>query len=379
MTPLLFFVAVLLLIVFVALRLSPPADSVSRETLLSKTFSHILEGRSSEVLGDMRALYQKTGQDVGIGMALGILLRHLGKNQIAIRTHRSLATRRELEPDFLALIHVELAADFLACGLLDRARESVEKALELCPADEQATAYAERIYIRLETWDQAFKVVTAYGKKHGIDVRERLGLLRYRQGEACWKQTNYEAANNAYKKAVAVHETCFPAWLGQSRYFRQIEKPNKALALLKKNAAHFAGHEWLMIEEMMHLARTCNDDSVFLRAAEDRLRQDHSDWRTRRLLAWFLGEIGESEKAAEHLLSCLEDRPQVLLLHQRMWSLLLRMNQPGEVFRRYQAQVKEGMVFDHAWECKSCFYLSPEPCWSCPSCHRAYSFAERKI
>ena len=379
MTPFLLFLAILLLIVVVALRLSPPGESVSRETLLSRTFSQILEGRREDVLGDMRALYQKTGQDVGIGMALGVLFRHLGKNQIAIRTHRSLATRRELEPDFLALIHVELAADYLASGLLDRARESVEKALELMPGDETATRYAERIYIRLAQWDQGFKVVTNYGKKHGIDVTERLGLLRFRQGDALWGQDDYEAANTAYKKAVAVHETCFPAWLGQSRYLRQVEKPNKALTLLRKQADHFAGHEWLKIEEIMHIARTTNDDALFLRAAEERLREDHRDWRTRRLLAWFLGEIGELEKAAEHLLSCLEDRPQVLILHQRMWSLLLRMKQPGEIFRRYQTRVKEGMVFDHAWECKSCFYLSPEPCWSCPSCHRGYSFAERKI
>ncbi len=116
MTPFLLFLAILLLIVVVALRLSPPGESVSRETLLSRTFSQILEGRREDVLGDMRALYQKTGQDVGIGMALGVLFRHLGKNQIAIRTHRSLATRRELEPDFLALIHVELAADYLVTG-----------------------------------------------------------------------------------------------------------------------------------------------------------------------------------------------------------------------------------------------------------------------
>nr|MDJ0840012.1 hypothetical protein [Acidobacteriota bacterium] len=354
-------------------------EPVSRDTLLSRTFGHLLEGERESVLEDMRRLYQKTGHDVGIGMALGILLRHLGKNQVAIRTHRSLATRRELEPDFEAMIHTELAADYLAGGLLGRARDSVDKALALTPGNQQAVQLAERIYMNLGEWDAAFKIVQAYGKKQNRDVKDRLGLIRYRQGEVLLEEGRGEEANAAFKKAVAAHEFCLPAWLGQARYLRESGKPEKAVALLRKHADKFEGEEWSALEEIMIAARETADHTVFQRAAEQRLQEDHRDWRTRRLLAQFLADIGEFEQAGEHLLNCLEDRPQVLILHKNMWSLLLRMDNPHELMGRYQQRVKQDMVFGHTWECKACFYRDPELRRHCPNCHRNYSFAERKI
>ena len=362
-----------------ATRFRSREEPVSRDTLLSRTFGHLLEGERAGVLEDMRRLYQKTNQDVGIGMALGILLRHLGKHQVAIRTHRSLATRRELEPDFQAMIHVELAADYLASGLLGRAQESVDEALTLKPGDTQATALAERIYMNLTEWDTAFKVVQNHGKKMGHDVKERLGLIRYRQGQICQTEGLHEEANAAFKKATSAHELCLPAWLGQSQCLRQAGKPDKAMTLLRKQTDKFKDQEWLLFEEMMHAAREAGDHTVFQRTVEQRLRDDHTDWRTRRLLAMFQTEIGEHTEAGEHLLHCLEARPQVLILHKNMWSLLLRMDNPDDLMRHYQLRVKEDMVFGHTWECKACFYRDAQLRWNCPNCHRNYSFAERKI
>jgi len=366
-------------IVFVVVQMVPRERVDSRETLLSRTFAAILEGERETVLEDMRRLYQQTSQDPGVGMALGILLRHAGKHQVAIRTHRSLTTRTDLEPDFETMIHAELAEDYLACGLLERARSEIETALADRPGDTRAVATAELIYRRLGAWDAAVEAITAYGKKQNEDVSKRLGMIHVARADAAREEERPADARAGYKKALSVDDTCLPAVLGIVGYYRSLEKWDKALSFLDKHAAKFEKLAHLRFEALLEIARETEDHGLFENAVARYLEDHPDDWRTLRVRARFLRETGVHEEAGELLLRCIEERPQVLILHKDMWSLLLGMPEPAALMRRYQHRVKRDMVFSHTWECKICFFHASTYLWHCPNCHTNHSFAERKI
>lgn len=369
----------LALVIFLLWRMGGSPAPETRETLLSRTFSRILEGERETVLEDMRKLYQQTGHDVGVGMALGILMRHLGKNQMAVRTHKSLTSRHDLEPELLAAVHVELAADYLNNSLLERAAASIEEALQTRPNDALAADYAEQIYLRLRDFDTAYKVIQTYGKKAGEDVSARLALIRVHQGDQFWDDEDYEAASAAYKKAVSTQSECLPGILGQAKYLRHQGKADKALALLEKNQAHFEDEMWRILEVKSELARQDGNLEAFERSVNSHLEDQPDDWRARRLLALFLLDTGRYEESGEHYLQALAQAPQVLTLHKEVWNLLLRMDRPEGLMRRYQSLSRENVVFSYTWECKSCFFRAPEPLWTCPNCKKNYTFAERKI
>lgn len=350
----------------------------SNEMLLSHTFTHILEGDHTGVLDRMRRLYEQTGHDVGIGLALGNLLRSLGKNKVAIRTHRSLTTRGELPAEVTALIHTELAADYLASGLLSRAKESLEQALELHKPDEVTARYGEEIYERLGEFNAVAKLLAAWGKNGGKDSGHRIALLRCRQAEKAWEEDNLKEANDSLKKAFSADEDCLPAYLLNSRMLRESGKPDKARAYLDKHLERFAGKEWLVVEEWKNIAMADSQISLFLDAVERHLQKEPEDWRTRAVLGNFLFDTGEYEQAADALLAALDAAPHVLKLHQNMWSLMMRMGEM-DVLERYRAQVKEDLVFSKPYRCKGCSYDSEKLVWRCPSCHRIYSFSERNI
>ena len=351
----------------------------SKEVLLARTFGKILSGEREAVLEEMRALYHQSGMDVGVGLALGILLRNVGKHQLAIRTHLSLATRSELESGLRAMIHAELSADYLASGLLDRAKEALGQALSFKNPDERIARLGERLYVRLKDWETAYQLVQTYGKQNSRDVSERLGLLRFEQGEHFWEQGQREEAYAAYKKAYTVHAACLPAYLASSRYYRALNKPAKAQALLKKKFPHFRDQEWLALRELMNVAVDSQDHDYFLKAVGERLAEAPDDWRSRSVLGRFKVETGDYRGAAEEWLACLEVSPQTLLLHQRLWSLMLREDLSREVFESYQHQVEKDLVFSDPYECRACSYHAARLLWHCPSCQRVYSFFERKI
>jgi lipopolysaccharide biosynthesis regulator YciM len=369
---------VLVIAVFVLWRLGRRDHEVASEVLLSRTFSRILEGDRQEVLEQMRKLYSQTDQDLGVGLALGSLLRHVGKIQPAIRTHRSLSTRAHLDAAVAAQIHIELCADYLESGLLDRARRSLDDAMAQGETNEAIARYGEQVLVRLGEWDAAFRLIQNYGKKHDVDVKERLALLRYRQGEAYRAESLRDESLAAYKKALAADEGCLPAYLAVSRHHREKGNARGARNILYKNRARFHGQEWLFMRELMHNAKTFDQHQDFLSEANQRLEEDGGDWRSRHVLGGFLMEIGEYEQAAEVLLDALRRAPKVLPLHQTMWSLMAR-HESRELFNRYRDLARADLTFSNPYECNACRFTTAELSWFCPSCNRLYSFSERHL
>lgn len=351
----------------------------SRDILLGKTFGKLLDGERQEVLAEMRQLYQETQQDVGIGLALGILLRHLGKNQLAIRTHRSLISRTNLESDLKALILTELSADYLASGLLDRAKVALEEGMALGQQDELMTRFGERIYSRLENWDAAFQVVQNHGKRSGQNVSARLALIRNDQGCHHLALGQMDQAQAIFRKATQIDPGCLPAYLNRARILREQGQPQKALKLLLRKFEYFQGQEWLALKGIKACALALDQPAILVDQLEKHLECEPEDWRTMLVYAGMEKDFGNYTKSADWYLKALQFSPQTLLIHQRLWAVMLRSDDADRIMKTYQNQVREDMVFSAPYECQGCHYHSRELVWRCPSCFRNYSFRERAL
>ncbi|CAM2068372.1 Rubredoxin-2 domain-containing protein [Sulfidibacter corallicola] len=353
-------------------------EQESRELLLARTMGRLFEGDTEQALEDLRALYRRSGQDAGIGLALGVLFRRSGKIRMALRTHLGLNTRPNLDDPMRALILTELGADYLESGLLERARQSLEEAQALAGPTEHLARYGQRTYARLGEWDQAQKLVAAYGKRAGVDVKQRMAMLRNEQGESEWREQRLDEADTAFRKALSLWSGCLPAILNHCRYLRHVEKAAKALTFLNKQRKHFEGHEWLYHKEAMKIAMALEDHQVFVEPAKTRLQEDPDDWRTRAVLGSFLLETGAFEEAGNYLREALEISPQTLLLHQKMWDLILRVDDLDR-FRVYREFVRHSVRFSDPYECRACGFHSAKLLWQCPSCFQDGGFVERKI
>lgn len=382
MTPIYVLLALLLLGIagYLTYRFFPKKREVTTDMLVSRTFTRILEGERDGVLEEMRELYTRTNQDVGVGIALGNLLREVGKIPVAIRTHQSLTTRRDLKPATLALIHTEIAADYLASGLLERARNALETATQLTKPDALVARIGEKIYTQLHDWDAAYKLLSSYGKAWDLDVKQRLALLRFNQASHLIhsSEPDLAAASSLLKKATSVDPKCLPAYTLHALVLAQQGKPEKARQLLAKHETDFEDQMWLALECHRQLTVIDGREDLMLDACERFLTKNPDDWRARAVLGVFQTETGVYDEAAENLLLCQEQAPQVLVLHQKLWSLMLRTTDM-DLLARYRDQVKADLVFSKPYQCKACGFNVAEIHWQCPSCDRTYSFNERHI
>lgn len=364
---------------FWALRRRPKYARTPQALLLPKSFHKVLFDSRSEVLEDLRQLYQKTDHDVSVGLALGTLLRKEGQLKTALKLHQSLLTRPNLDDRVRAYILAEWSADFLAAGLLDRARQTLEEAIEVAQPDTQFCQHAARVYCQLREWDRAFDAVDRFFLGTQAAKKEQLAQIRNEQGEAFWKDEHYGQAKTAFEKAIAVDERCVPAYLNLSQYYRITDKPQKALRFLTKHQKKFDAYHWLWIKEMRKIATQIGDASLFLDPADDRLEDVPDDWRTRSILARSLMQQGDFDSAFSHLMRCLEHAPEVLIIHQMIWELIQRTPQPSAPMAQYMDTVRENLVFRNPYQCIRCGFDSAHLLWRCPSCSHTRTFFERKI
>ncbi|CAM2008985.1 tetratricopeptide repeat protein [Acanthopleuribacter pedis] len=354
-------------------------ETASREFLLAKALNTLIDGREDDAADALRALYQESEQEPAVGLVLGSLFRRRGKLKMATQTHKGLSLRADLDPELKALIKTELAADYLAGGMLERAQTALDEAVAEGGPTENSVFYGRRIHIKLGEWDRAYKLVQNWGKKEGRNVKPELALLRNRQGEYAFDQEDYDGAAALFKKALQLDPTCFSAILNSSRCLRYTEKSHKALSWMQKHEAAFEGHEWLFHKELMKIAVALQNHDVFVLPAMARIEAESDDWRTRSVLGSFLMEIGDFDGAFQQLHAALETAPETLLLHQKMWQLMWRNGSDPGLFSRYQQLVRDTIHFDATYECGRCRHRDNRLHQQCPRCFAMNSFRERRL
>ena len=92
-------------------------------------------------------------------LALGKLMRRQGHVNRAIRIHQNVLSRPSLDPGHQHQVHLELARDFMAAGLLDRAELLLKEVISESPdLRSRAQRYLIEIYQDESEWQEAADV-----------------------------------------------------------------------------------------------------------------------------------------------------------------------------------------------------------------------------
>ena len=115
-------------------------------------------------------------------LALGKLMRKQGQVDRAIRIHQNLLARPQLDEAGQHQVHLELARDFMAAGLYDRAETLLQEVIsESAELRSIAQRYLLDIYQNESEWHEAIKVARALLQsrymKSNIDARKEVSRM----------------------------------------------------------------------------------------------------------------------------------------------------------------------------------------------------------
>ena len=117
-------------------------DDVGRAQLPSqyyRGFNFLLDGEEEDAIDAFTEALSVNEETLDTHIALGSVLRKRGEVDRAIRIHQNLLARSHLTAVQLHQVHLELARDFIAAGLYDRAEQLLRDLSDESP-DLNATA-----------------------------------------------------------------------------------------------------------------------------------------------------------------------------------------------------------------------------------------------
>lgn len=329
----------------------------------------LLSDQSDEAVDHFIELLQVDDDAVDTHFALGNLFRSRGEVDRAIRIHQNLISREELSIDQKNLASEQLAKDYMAAGLLDRAEKIFEFLLSEPEHKELALKQLVNIYQQTQEWQKAINYATKLlkmGKKNSkIDIGHyycELALIETKQNKTA-------QAIEFYKKALSVDPSCVRASIALGRVYYELDDNYKSITYL----ASVIHQDITFISETLPLLKQIyleeDKSSDLLNFLYDCIAKK-GGVSPELMLADLVVQHDGIAPAVEFLTKQLVKNPTMKGFHALI-DLHLKEAEEGrakESLNTLKYLVGEQLKVKHKYRCRKCGFSTHSLYWHCPSC-----------
>lgn len=304
-------------------------------------------------------------------LALAKLFRTRGDFSKATQIHQNLLARPDLESTELLQVQYELASDYMAAGLFDRAERLLKELLIESSADirQRSLMLLLELYQREKDWPEAIKAAQALLKMKVGSMELVIAQYLCEQAEQHFRNGDQNQARLALQCALNHDDNCIRAYLMLAEIDLEMQQYHDAIknlkAIKKKDKAYLA--------ESMPMLQNCYQ------------------------------QLGQEKQFNEYLLKCLRDGSLIpsgfnasqVMRKESSKPQLLSQNIRDEVrqapslhglrylidCQMYDAQgpdihylqslrefVDQLIAVHPAYRCRQCGYQGKHLVWLCPSC-----------
>jgi lipopolysaccharide biosynthesis regulator YciM len=346
--------------------------------LYTEGITHYLAGRRDEAVNHLTRAARLRTDVVGLYLILGNLYREKGLFDRAIRVHAGLLNRQELTRPERAQAHAGLGEDYRVAGLVERSRESFQKALDLDPRNLPALLAMSRFCIEERQWEKALDLEEQILRLDPSRKSRPLAFIHNEIGRELLRQGNDRAAQRQFQKAIAVDERTYPAHIFLGDQYYKEGKLRKAVEHWERVVDLEPRHLPLVFDRLQNAYA----EPEIGRSIEELCRRiagrDGSNWRARVLLARVERERGEEAAAAQDLLDAARAFPRSLTVPHELLRMTAHRGVDRRVLQGYLELVKEVNEFADPFICSTCRFRSLEYLWRCPQCFGWDTFAEER-
>ncbi len=135
---------------------------------LAKALSKAIDGDRDEAIRLLTSITSQQDSSIDPFLTLAVLFRKKGWLHRAVDLHRRLLQRNDLTETARGVVYLEIARDFLECGLWERCSEAAQKAYRHAVTQHDAARFMARLRERERNWDEAI----GWWKRSSGDIRK---------------------------------------------------------------------------------------------------------------------------------------------------------------------------------------------------------------
>ncbi|MCC4263819.1 lipopolysaccharide assembly protein LapB [Oceanimonas baumannii] len=314
-------------------------------------------------------LLQVDSETIETHLALGNLFRSRGEVDRAIRIHQNLIARTNLSLEQRHLAMLELARDFFAAGLLDRAEQILSELKNDPDYEQDALELLMILYQQLRDWEQAIAVAGRLKKKPDTKALVPMGHFYCELAEQKWKRQDSKGAVNDLKKALRADPGCVRANIRLGAIYMANSEWRHAAACLQDVAKQDRGFLSEVLADLQHCYHQLGQDDAFTALLEQWVAEDSGASEVLMLADHIAAREGQVS-AEQLVLSHLQRHPTMKGFYRLMsyHSANAGQGRAKASLEMLKALVAEQIKAKPSHRCGHCGFSSRSLFWQCPSC-----------
>lgn len=299
--------------------------------------------------------------------ALGTLFRQCGEHERAVRVHKALLTRRDIDDPKRIHVHYQLAKDFLAAGVEKRAMQALEYVISKDKKHLQAIKLLASLYEKNKEWERAAFAYRRIQKLTGTHTQHLQAHLYAEMASQAMENEDMGLARKALKSAISVGPEVVHVLHVLAVYHKKqgnlvasVGAWKKCLRLSPELAACFFPQLEAVLFEQGKLETV---DQLW-----NEFSHTHKNSVPLRLAYATFDAKRNAERALGMLQAMIDDFPTLMPAWQSAAKLILATHDSTRIRDAFEALVSARSQVDFRFRCSACQYASKEIFWRCPKC-----------
>ncbi len=314
-------------------------------------------------------LLQVDSETIETHLALGNLFRSRGEVDRAIRIHQNLIARTSLSLEQRHLAMLELARDFFAAGLLDRAEQILTELKEDPDYEQDALELLLTLYQQLRDWEQAITVAGRLRKQQGNKALIPMAHFYCELAEQKQKRQDSKGAISDFKKALKADSGCVRASMGLGKLYMAAGNLSQAVSVLQEVAQQDKSFISEILSDLQHCYHQLQQDDILTAMLEQWTAQDAGASEVLMLADRIAVRDGQAS-AEQLVLSHLQRHPTMKGFYRLM---SYHADNAGQGQARASLEMLKALVAEQikakpSHRCGHCGFSVHSLFWQCPSC-----------
>ena len=332
----------------------------------------LLDGEQESALKAFSEALAVNAETFETHITFGSLLRKRGEVDNAIKIHQSLLSRSRLPDVQKNQAHLELAKDFIAAGLLDRAEQLLKDLIELSEDHRvDAKVLLVEVFEASRDWDQAYTLTESQLLEANDDPGQEATVIKAhaKLGHYCCEAAedkesagDLEAARELAERALNWTEESVWPHIILARLDQQQDQPRRAYDRLITAARMSPERLPEFASQLIAVSDSVNARADLTPLLATLLTQ-REDPQLRVILADEHGARGDDAKALDIIKQGLNKKPSSRLLMQALTLLGEEVATPEIIEGAKKLASRQS-----AYLCGVCGFHGPSFYWQCPGC-----------
>jgi len=331
--------------------------------------NYLLSEESDKAVDVFIKLLEVDDHTIETHLALGNLFRKRGEVDRAIRIHRNLVDREDIEQCVRMQALVALGEDYLKAGVLDRAEQVFKQVTQLDASRQEAWLNLLDIYQQEKEWSLVIEVGKKIAKLTAKEMKIPIAQAHCEIAQWRFARGEVEAAQYALTQALSANRGCVRANLLLAEYHIQQNAPEIAVRVLKRVKEQNAS----FLSEILPLWQRCCQSNASISGLLEYLIDNIQACPQLPIYMFFLenaSELAGQSVLADKLLHHIYQVPSVAGLSLSL-TLQLPKSADGKAFMHIMESYLDQLVRNHhTYQCIQCGFASSRIHWLCPGCRQ---------